>query len=135
MTNMDKLEHLKKSLTENGFSYTIPKHHGMPGHSDLVIDNFWIVVKVNKDGEGDDPTYYERHKRHFYIIVIRDVDTMEYVVTKAQNAIIKSIMRQQRCEENKERKAKYRQMLLEKQKRNEARRNHQNYGDGRKKSR
>ncbi len=119
MENKAKLEYLKKSLTENGFKYFVPKHNGEPGHSDLVIKGFKIVVKVNKDGEGDDPMFYERHKKHFIIIVIRDRDTLDYVVTKAQRAIIKSILHQQQHDDNKERKERNIRRALERKERKE----------------
>lgn len=79
--NETKLEKVKKFLDENNIKYSEPKHKGRKGHSDLVLSELCIFIKISGD---DDAKFFNRHK-YYYPIFIRDNETPKFVLEKVQN--------------------------------------------------
>lgn len=93
MKNTTKLEKVKKFLDENGIKWHEPKKKGKRGHSDLVLPDFRIYIKVSGD---EDQVFFEKHKdRNRYPVFIRDGETPKFVLEKVQNTIVKSMKRKQ----------------------------------------
>lgn len=59
MKNTTKLEKVKKLLDENGVKWHEPKKKGKRGHSDLVLPDFRIYIKVSGD---DDQVFFDIRK-------------------------------------------------------------------------
>ena len=92
MTNIEKLEALKKFLKENNIPYK--KDYKLRGAvCDLFIDKFKICVRISQE---DDQVFYKRMKYGLHPLFIRESETAEVVVEKMQNLIIDVMKAQQK---------------------------------------
>lgn len=92
MKNERKLKKVKGFLDENNIKYIAPKKSGLPGHSNIILPDYKISIKLS---DGEDQKYYEKRHRLFHIIFIRDKDTTKFVLEKVQNTIIKTMKKMQ----------------------------------------
>lgn len=92
MKNGTKLKRVKEFLAENNIKYVVPKKSGLPGHSNVVLPDLKISIKLS---DGDDQKYYEKRHALFHIIFIRDKETTKFVLEKVQNTIIKTMKKMQ----------------------------------------
>lgn len=106
MNNETKLKKAIEWLDGQGVEYKIPKSAGRYAHSDLCIVSLHIFIKIEGD---DDRDFYWRH-RHHHPIFIRSNETVEYVIEKIHNTIVRVMLEEQdiliRKMEKKERKKK-----------------------------
>lgn len=108
MTNKEKIEGLKKFLDNNNVSYTENYKSGFNVTIDLKITKFMIAVHVENNGDCDD--FYRAIKNPYTPFMIRDSDTLDFVIEKMQNCIVQVLLRRQRAQNNRERKEKNIQM-------------------------
>lgn len=92
MKKETKLKKVKEFLRENNIKYTTSRHAGEPGHSDLVVWDYRMYIKM--EGE-DDALFYRWHKKGVFPVFIREKDTPKFVLEKVQNTIIKFLQREQ----------------------------------------
>ncbi len=92
MKNETKLERLKAWLDDNGIRHVTPKRCGRKGHSDLYLPERKICVKIDGD---DHELFYQRHRRYFYPVFIRDTEAPKFIIEKVQNIILHSMMKEQ----------------------------------------
>lgn len=84
MTNREKLEVLKAFLNENSIPF---KENVMwKGQKfDLYIGKYHICVRLSDE---NDQKFYERVKRIYHPLFIRESETSDFVLEKMQNLII-----------------------------------------------
>ena len=116
MTNQDKLEGLKKFLQENGLEY-IEQYRSSKYNltMDLLVKKLRIAVFISDgDPEHEKSLVYATKQNGRYWLTkvynpffIRDSDSMEFVIEKMQNTIIKRMMQaQKRWQKEQRRKEK-----------------------------
>ena len=117
MTNEEKLEELKKWMRENKIPY-LTNHFSRTTQTLLPIKvrKYRIAVRI-----GDDDEFYQKVKKTYHPIFIRDTDTAEFVIEKMQNTITKSMLLQHKRMLAAEQKEKNREMEREKEKIHQAR--------------
>ncbi len=93
MKNETKLQKVKAFLDENGIAYTESYNKGKAGHSDLVLPDFMIFIKLQ--GE-DDALFYETHHRGTFPVFVRTAESPKFVLEKIQNTIIHVMQIRQR---------------------------------------
>lgn len=115
MTNEEKLEELKKWMRENKIPYLV-NHFSRTTQTLLPIKvrKYRIAVRI-----GDDDEFFQKVKRTYHPIFIRDTDTAEFVIEKMQNTITKSMLYQHKRMLVAEQKEKNRAMEREKEKRHQ----------------
>ena len=92
LTNEKKLEVIKGFLKENKIPYEENHYCKRCGVTiPLAVRKFRVAVHV-----GDDEGFFQRTKRYYYPIFIRDEDTKAKVLEKIQNPIIKSMTNYQK---------------------------------------
>ena len=101
MKNETKLKKVKEFLDKNNIKYSVSKNAGKDGHSDLVLPDFRIYIKLQ--GE-DDALFYETHHVGVHPIFIRDDETPKFVLEKVQNTIIKVMQKKQKAFEKRKKK-------------------------------
>lgn len=92
MKNETKLKRLKDWMDENGIRYVTPKRCGRTGHSDLYLPERKVCVKIDGD---DHELFYQRHKRYFFPVFIRDAEAPKFIIEKVQKTVIHSMMKEQ----------------------------------------
>lgn len=92
MKNETKLAKVKEWLDENGIAWKSRRKH-RNGHCDCFVIDTKVSIKI----EGKDDWYfYETHKRGFHPVFIRKGNTPKFVIEKVSNAILASMIEQQR---------------------------------------
>ena len=90
MTNEEKLEKLKEFLKENGLvfyeEFRLGKKIGVT--ADLYIPRHRIVVKIARKTEEDDK-FFHATKRYWRPFFIREEESVDFVIEKMYNLIIK----------------------------------------------
>lgn len=105
MTNQDKLEGLKKFLQENGLKYFEKyRSHTFKVTMDLKVRKLRIAVFISDgDPKHENALVYatKRNRKYYFARVynpffIRESDSMEFIIEKMQNTIIKRMMQAQK---------------------------------------
>lgn len=90
MTNEEKLEKLKSWLDSENIEWRVPKRKG--SRTSLVVDKFHMFIKVSD--EHDQEWYLAHMAKH--PVFIRDNDSVDFVIEKVQNTIIKVMQAEQK---------------------------------------
>ena len=116
MTNQEKLEELKKFLQENGLKFFENYNSRTFGiRMNLKVRKLRIAVFISDgDTQHENALVYatKRNRKYYFARVynpffIRDSDSMEFVIEKMQNTIIKRMMQaQKRWQREQRRKEK-----------------------------
>lgn len=89
MTNKEKLRRLEKWLASQHIGYVSRQKHQW-AKSDTFLPRYKVYIKIA--GEDDEEFYY---KHRPFPVFIREEETSDFVLEKAQSAIIKSMTRRQ----------------------------------------
>lgn len=90
MENSEKLTAVMQFLRENNIKYVL--NGKGEGHCDLWLPVYRIAIKMT--GE-DDALFYDTHRRICFPVFIRTEETVEFVMEKVQNTIVKSMKKVQ----------------------------------------
>ena len=101
MNNETKLNRVKEFLDKNNIKYSISKNAGKDGHSDLVLPDFRIYIKLQRE---DDALFYKKHHMGVHPGIIRDEETQKCVIEKLQNTISKVMQKKQEAFEKRKKK-------------------------------
>lgn len=105
MTNQEKLEELKKFLQENGLKYFEQyRSHTFNVTMDLKVRKLRIAVFISDgDPQHENALVYATKQNGRYWLTkvynpffIRESDSMEFIIEKMQNTIIKRMMQAQK---------------------------------------
>lgn len=90
MKNTEKLIAVMTFLQENNIKYVLNSKG--EGHCNLWVPVHRIAIKMT--GE-DDALFYDTHRRTCFPVFIRTEETVEFVIEKVQNTIVKSMKKVQ----------------------------------------
>lgn len=116
MTKEEKLEGLKKFLDENEIEYLENYTSGYGMVLDLKIPKYMIAVHIDN---GDTDAFYYRMRPRYRPFMIREEETMEFILEKMQNCIVDIITKKQKVLDNIKRKEERRRMHEERVKRDQ----------------
>lgn len=90
MGNSEKLLAVIQFLRENNIKYVL--NDKGEGHSNLWVPSYRIAVKITGK---DDILFYDTHRRTCFPVFIRTEESIDFVIEKVQNTIIKSMKKAQ----------------------------------------
>lgn len=90
MKNSEKLAAVMRFLQENNIKYVLNSKG--EGHCNLWVPVHRIAIKMTGD---DDALFYDTHRRTCFPLFIRTDETVEFVIEKVQNTIVKSMKKAQ----------------------------------------
>ena len=113
MGNSEKLLAVIQFLRENNIKYVL--NDKGEGHSNLWVPSYRIAVKITGK---DDILFYDTHRRTCFPVFIRTEESIDFVIEKVQNTIIKSMKKAQEQllhkQEKEERKKKMKERMIKK---------------------
>lgn len=88
-----KLQRIKTMLNNENIGFvTHPKRISNIGRSDIYIPAYRIAIK----GDGEDTQlFFEKHKKFSHPVIVREEDSMPFVIEKVKATIIKDMLWQQ----------------------------------------
>lgn len=102
MTNKEKLEAVKNFCRENNIDFTERKKP--EGLCDVFLTKFYVAIHISNEKDAE---FYERYKGKNPVF-IREEESVEFIIEKVQNTIIKSLnnmqffyMKRKKMEEKK----------------------------------
>lgn len=108
MKNSEKLTAVMQFLRENNIKYVLNSKG--EGHCNLWVPIHRIAIKIT--GE-DDALFYDTHRRTCFPVFIRAEETVEFVIEKVQNTIVKSMKKVQEQLLLKQEKAEHKKNIDE----------------------
>lgn len=90
MENSKKLTAVMLFLHENNIKYVLNSKG--EGHCNLWVPVHRIAIKMTGD---DDALFYDTHRRTCFPVFVRTEETVEFVIEKVQNTIVKSMKKVQ----------------------------------------